>query len=74
MEITSKNPNVMMCCVKGEASNRIEELRILQAELDKCEKSLKQYLEGKRMALPRFYFIPDDDLLEIVGTSDPQAI
>jgi len=25
------------------------------------------------MALPRFYFIPNDDLLEILGTSDPQA-
>ena len=74
MESVSKNPNVMQCCVRGEASNRIEELRILQAELDKCEKSLIQYLEGKRMALPRFYFIPNEDLLEILGTSDPQAI
>ena len=26
------------------------------------------------MALPRFYFIPNEDLLEILGTSDPQAI
>ena len=74
MESVSKNPNVLACCVRGEASNRIEELRILQAELDKCEKSLIQYLEGKRMALPRFYFIPNDDLLQILGTSDPQAI
>lgn len=74
MELVYKNPNVLQCCVKGEASNRIEELRINQAELDKCEKSLIQYLEGKRMALPRFYFIPNEDLLEILGTSDPQAI
>jgi len=74
MEGVYKNPNVLACCVRGEASNRIEELRILQAELDKCEKSLIQYLEGKRMSLPRFYFIPNEDLLEILGTSDPQAI
>lgn len=74
MEMVFKNPQVMACCVKGEASNRLEELRMLQAELDKCEKSLIQYLEGKRMALPRFYFIPNEDLLEILGTSDAQAI
>ena len=74
MESVFKNSNVLACCVTGEASNRLEELRILQAELDKCEKSLIQYLEGKRMALPRFYFIPNEDLLEILGTSDAQAI
>jgi dynein heavy chain len=74
MESVFKNPNVLACCVRGDASNRLEELRILQSELDKCEKSLIQYLEGKRMALPRFYFIPNEDLLEILGTSDPQAI
>ena len=74
MESVYRNPNVLACCVRGEASNRLEELRILQAELDKCEKSLIQYLEGKRMALPRFYFIPNEDLLEILGTSDAQAI
>ena len=74
MEGVYKNANVLACCVRGEASNRLEELRILQAELDKCEKSLIQYLEGKRMSLPRFYFIPNEDLLEILGTSDPQAI
>lgn len=26
------------------------------------------------MALPRFYFIPNEDLLEILGTSNPEAI
>jgi len=74
MEGVYKNPNVLACCVRGESSNRLEELRILQAELDKCEKSLIQYLEGKRMSMPRFYFIPNEDLLEILGTSDAQAI
>lgn len=73
MELVYKNPNVLVCCVKGD-SNRYEELKTLQNELDKCEKSLIQYLESKRMALPRFYFIPNEDLLEILGTSDPEAI
>jgi dynein heavy chain len=26
------------------------------------------------MAFPRFYFIPNDDLLQILGSSDPKAI
>lgn len=29
MELVYKNPNVLACCVRGEASNRLEELRIL---------------------------------------------
>ena len=74
MEIVAKNPNVLACCVRGESSNRIEELKMISAELDKCTNSLTEYLDSKKMALPRFYFISDEDLLEILGTSDPTKI
>jgi len=47
---------------------------MISAELDKCTQSLTNYLDSKKMSLPRFYFISDDDLLEILGTSDPKAI
>ena len=40
MESVSKNPNVLACCVRGEAADREEALKTLQSELDKCEKSL----------------------------------
>lgn len=44
-------------------------LESLEDQLSRCQKALSEFLEEKRLAFPRFYFIGDDDLLEILGQS-----
>ena len=50
-------------------------LESLEDQLTRCQKALSEYLETKRAIFPRFYFIGDDDLLEILGQStNPNVI
>ena len=37
--------------------------------LSKIQKALGEYLEKQRSNFPRFYFVGDEDLLEIIGNS-----
>ncbi|XP_017891098.1 cytoplasmic dynein 2 heavy chain 1 isoform X2 [Ceratina calcarata] len=41
----------------------------LKDSLDRCQKSLDEYLEEKRSSYPRLYFLSDEDLLELVSGS-----
>ncbi|KAL8952356.1 MAG: hypothetical protein Q9222_001736 [Ikaeria aurantiellina] len=38
--------------------------------LNKIQKALGEYLERERASFPRFYFVGDEDLLEIIGNSN----
>ncbi|KAL7841172.1 hypothetical protein SRHO_G00248630 [Serrasalmus rhombeus] len=45
------------------------------ALLDQIQKCLEAYLESKRVVFPRFYFLSNDELLEILAqTRNPQAV
>jgi len=55
-------------------SNLSENLAAIFDQLERCQKALSDFLEQKRQAFPRFYFIGDDDLLEILGQSKNPAV
>ena len=53
----------------------LETLSDMNTKLEEIQKSLDMYLETKRQIFPRFYFLSNDDLLEILGQSrNPEAV
>lgn len=46
---------------------QLELLSSLNGTLDACQKALNDYLQDKRERFPRFYFLGDEDLLELLG-------
>ena len=55
-------------------SNLPETLSAILDQLERCQKALSDFLEQKRQSFPRFYFIGDDDLLEILGQAKNPAV
>ena len=52
-----------------------EKLSEMSVKLEEIQKALDMYLETKRQIFPRFYFLSNDDLLEILGQSqNPEAM
>ncbi|OXU27164.1 hypothetical protein TSAR_014516 [Trichomalopsis sarcophagae] len=67
----AKTPNVVEATNK---ENLVTTLDILQKELVLCEKALAEYLETKRLAFPRFYFVSSSDLLDILSNGNQPEV
>ncbi|KAM3922058.1 dynein axonemal heavy chain 9 [Leptodactylus fuscus] len=65
-------PNVVEATNKPGLYDKLEDI---QGRLSLCEKALAEYLDTKRLAFPRFYFISSADLLDILSNgTNPQLV
>ena len=71
MADTYRDPLIKKQC---HVPSRLPDLESIFVGLERCQKSLNDYLDSKRNAFPRFFFISDDELLSILGSAEPSAI
>lgn len=71
MNETANIQYIMKCCL---TDRKLDVLTMLQNELELCQKALNDYLDAKRNAYPRFYFISDDEMLSILGGKEIESI
>jgi dynein heavy chain len=67
-----RTARVLQCCTPDGVHARIQ---AVNEDLERCKKSLADFLDGKRRLFPRFYFVSEADLLDILSKgSHPAAI
>jgi dynein heavy chain len=59
--------NILRFCTIDGMYKRLDKI---QGELKICEKALNEYLDSKRKAFPRFYFVSVNDLLDILSNGN----
>jgi dynein heavy chain, axonemal len=67
MKNAAETPGVVEAC---NTDNREEFLNTLFDNIEQCEKSLNEYLDKKKMAFPRFYFVSNQALLDILSNAN----
>eukprot|EP00397_Hematodinium_sp_SG-2012_P000022 GEMP01000022.1.p1 GENE.GEMP01000022.1~~GEMP01000022.1.p1 ORF type:complete len:4594 (-),score=1270.22 GEMP01000022.1:1053-14834(-) len=63
---TAQKPKILEVAGFDGVQRKLERLSDL---LTQIQKALGDYLEKQRSQMPRFYFVGDDDLLEMIGNS-----
>eukprot|EP00798_Chlamydomonas_sp_ICE-L_P002275 gene2275-8543_t len=72
MRRTKDRPNAL---VAGTFPGALEVFQKCNETLEVVQKNLEDYLETKRVSFPRFYFLSNDELLEILSqTRNAQAV
>ncbi|KAM4706665.1 dynein axonemal heavy chain 6 [Discoglossus pictus] len=72
MRRVNRLPNALRAATHDGTLTMFQENNKLLEEIQKC---LEDYLESKRVIFPRFYFLSNDELLEILAqTRNPQAV
>lgn len=72
MQDGGKVKNILLFCTKPGMLKQLEEI---QKQLKICEKALNDFLDGKRRAFPRFYFVSVNDLLDILSNgNNPEKV
>ncbi|XP_071050357.1 dynein axonemal heavy chain 2 isoform X2 [Onthophagus taurus] len=78
IEITSamyNAPTAVAACTFRPPPYLLNQVIKMNDLLEQIQRALEKYLETKRHVFPRFYFISNDDMLEILGNAKkPEAV
>jgi dynein heavy chain len=72
-EILKQGSEMSLCKEFCNQSNIFQRLEKAQTQLSMCEKALNEFMDGKRRAFPRFYFMSSADLLDVLSNGNSPA-